>query len=62
MITYSGNKSVSGRIWVTLDGKAAGEIVEVLGGYQYRPRGTKKDMWGEIFQTLEQCKQSLEGL
>lgn len=62
MITYSGNKSVSGRIWVTLDGKAAGEIVEVLGGYQYRPRGSKKGTWGEIFKTPDLCKQSLEGL
>lgn len=58
MITYE--KTFSGaNIIVRLDDKLAGHITQVKGGYQYFPKGKKSG--GEIFSSMEECKESLEG-
>lgn len=45
---------------VLLEGRIAGFIVPYQGGHQYRPRGTRSPMWGEVFATVEAVKASLE--
>lgn len=58
MISY--NNSFSGEtISVLLDEKIVGTIHRIIDGYQYFPKGKKTS--GEIFPTIKQVKESLEG-
>ena len=58
MIEYNIIKYIEPHIEVYLDGKKTGTIRPVLGGFAYFPKGHKTG--GETFETLEECKQSLE--
>jgi hypothetical protein len=42
---------------VFIDGKKAGYIMHVDGGYYYKPRGSK--LTGRVYQTLRECQSSL---
>lgn len=42
------------------DGKKAGSIVKVAGGYQYRPKGVSAKMYGKVFNTNYECRKSLK--
>ncbi len=60
MITYETklkNKKAHA-LRVLLDGKQVGEIRMFSGCFQYFPNGSSSG--GEIFNTLEECKKSLE--
>ena len=59
MITYKTNPE--GDIKVYLDGKRAGTIMRVEEGYQYIT-STSPKYKGEVFNSLETCKISLETL
>lgn len=60
MITYE--KTFCGaNIIVRVDDKLVGHITQVEGGYQYFPKGRGKKIGGEIFPTIKQVKESLEG-
>jgi len=49
------------RVGVYLEGIKVGEIaMSSSEGFIYRPKGSQKRNWGEPFETLEQCKISLE--
>ena len=62
MITYKKESNSVRDNWnVYIDTSYVGKIVSVRGGYMYRPKGGYMSHHGEIFQTLELCKQSLEG-
>ena len=54
MLTYE--QSVT----VKLDGKVIGTIKTVAGGYQYFPKGHGVKWAGDVYETLEACKTSLE--
>ncbi len=57
MITYDKKPTT----WVVkLDGKTVGEIRQVVGGYQYYPKGGKLKDAGEVYLTVLLCKKSLE--
>jgi len=56
MIYYT--KILNGSISVFLDQRCVGHIKAVKGGYQYFPARSKKG--GEVFETVFDCKQSLE--
>lgn len=45
---------------VRLDGKIVGNIKEVKGGYQYKPKGSKTG--GQVFKTKGECMYSLYDL
>lgn len=49
--------SKPGKFTVKLDGKTAGEIRSVKGGWQYFPKGQKTG--GAVFPHFEDCEQSL---
>lgn len=46
-----------GLIAVFLEKKRVGKILKVTKGYQYYPKGGQP---GEVFDTLDECKDSLE--
>ena len=46
------------RLSVFLGKRRIGTIVELQGGYQYRPKGSS--LSGDVFPTLASCKMSLE--
>jgi len=46
---------------VYLDKKRVGYIIRVPGGFQYRPKGkNKQEYYGEVFNTINEVKASLE--
>lgn len=50
-------------VTVRLDGKVVGKIKQMLsGGFAYFPKGNRgtKSLQGDTFDTLEECKRSLE--
>jgi hypothetical protein len=56
MITYT---PIPPDKWkVHLEGKPIGEIRRSKAGYQYFPKGQKEG--GDIFESLHECKRSLE--
>ena len=57
MISYSLTKA--GQTQVKLEGKVIGSIRLSARGWQYFPYGQRKG--GQIFRTLRECKESLEG-
>jgi len=58
MITYKKNNQNHHDVY--LEKKKVGSIVRVAGGFQYRPKGVKPHMFGDVLMTVEQVKQSLE--
>ena len=47
---------------VFLNKKLIGSIRTVQGGFQYYPKGVKEpEQAGDIYPTLQECKNSLEG-
>tara|TARA_R110000782_G_C14456538_1_gene372849 strand:- start:44 stop:217 length:174 start_codon:yes stop_codon:yes gene_type:complete len=57
MIEFKGKQGAS-FIQVLLDSKGVGVIKCDIGKYQYFPKGQKTG--GEVFTTLEDCKNSLK--
>jgi hypothetical protein len=55
MITYY---PMADFITVKIEGKVAGGIYQVPGGFAYK---TKSNHWGETFPTIAAVKRSLEG-
>lgn len=43
---------------VRLDGRIVGNIMPVVGGWRYFPKGDKNG--GDLFNTLQQCQETLE--
>jgi hypothetical protein len=62
MITYEEINRPRQRweIRVRLDGKLAGTIRLVDGGFRYFPKGGSRGMAGELFKTVREVQQSLE--
>ncbi len=59
MITYTDVKGGAAiQCKVRLDKKIVGAIYKSDDGFYYRPTGSGP---GETFETIEECKQSLEG-
>lgn len=58
MITYKIKSATN--IQVRLDGKVVGSIIQSGTGFQYVPKGVKKEKGGEIFPTIRQVKDSIE--
>lgn len=58
MITYTPEK-LPGIITVKLDGKVVGHIRKGEDGFRYTPKGQR--VGGEAFETLRDCKRSIEG-
>lgn len=56
MISYEHTGQV---IKVRLDKKIIGEIRVVAGGYAYFPKG-RKSLMGDVFETVQAVKRSLE--
>jgi hypothetical protein len=59
-ITYSAAADTNGQMvyWVRLSGRTVGFIRKDERGYFYRPKDSQAS--GERFQTLAECKRSLE--
>lgn len=58
MITY---KEMANEIAVFLEGKRVGTIQHIFGeGWKYFPKGSRTG--GDFYQTLRECKNSLEGM
>lgn len=57
MITYEFIKETLHAVF--LEGKRIGKIEKTYLGWQYFPKGSK--LVGDPFDTIEECKESLEG-
>ena len=45
---------------VELHGSVVGHIVQVSNGYRYAQKKTSKDMWGEVYSTIDEVKKDIE--